>query len=366
MKKTSRRKRKREWSYSSRPPEGSRPGTLVIPDGSDYPRVAVMHYDADRCEEVAITDVKELRRFANAEGISWVDVQGLGDESMLRTVAEIFHIHPLALEDMVHTRQRPKTEAYPSHQFIVLRMPNFDGESKLDLEQMSIFLSKNYVVTAQERYDDDFGPVRARIRRGGGPMRANGADYLAYAIIDRVVDGFYPVLESIGERIDALEVEVLEGNDSTIIGRINEIKKELLSLRRAVWPLRDAVSSLIRDPNPYVGENVRLFLRDVWDHCAQLVDSIETYRDLASNLTNTYLTILSNRTNEVMKILTIMASIFIPLTFIVGVYGMNFDVMPELRWRWGYAAVMGFMATVSIGLLVFFRRKGWLGGGGAS
>jgi magnesium transporter len=361
MSRSSRRKRKREWNHAARPPEGARPGTLVIPEGSDSPRVAVMHYDATRCEEVTVSGVHDLRRFASADGIAWVDVQGIGDESMLRTIAEIFHIHPLALEDMVHTRQRPKAEPYPNHQFIVLRMPSFDRESKLDLEQMSIFLSKNYVVTIQERYDDDFGPVRERIRRGGGPMRANGADYLAYAIIDRVVDGFYPVLEHIGERIDALEVEVLEGGDGSVIGRINELKKELLSLRRAVWPLRDAVSSLIRDPSPYIGESVRLFLRDVWDHCAQIVDSIETYRDLTGNLTNTHLTILSNRTNEVMKVLTIMASIFIPLTFIVGIYGMNFEHMPELHWPWAYPAVLLGMLLLSLGLLGYFWRKGWIG-----
>jgi magnesium transporter len=340
---------------------GARPGTLVIPEGSDHPRIYVMHYDGTRSDERAIEDIKQLREYVNAPGVTWVDVQGLGDESTLRAVAELFHIHPLALEDVVHTHQRPKTENYPNHQFVVLRMPNVDAEGKLDLEQMSIFLAKKHVLTVQERYEDDFGPVRDRIRRGGGPIRANGADYLAYALIDRIVDGFYPVLEQIGERIEVMEIEVLEGGDTSVISRINELKKELLSLRRALWPLRDAVSTLIRDPNPYVGDSVRIFLRDVWDHCAQLVDSIETYRDLASGLMNTYLSIVSNRTNEVMKVLTIMASIFIPLTFLAGVYGMNFEFMPELHWRWGYPVLLVVMGVVGVGLLGYFRNKGWLG-----
>jgi magnesium transporter len=324
----------------------------------------LIHFDETHSEEGEITDPAVLARYAHADGVSWIDVQGLGDEETLRAIAEIFQIHPLALEDVVHTHQRPKTENYANHQFIVVRIPSLDQDSKLDLEQMSIFLSKSYVVTVQEKYDDDFGPIRERIRRGGGPIRANGADYLSYALVDRVVDGFYPVLEQIGERIEALEAEVLEGGDSAVISKINELKRELLSLRRAVWPLRDAVSTLIRDPNPFIGDNVRIFLRDVWDHCGQLVDSIETYRDLASGLMNTYLSIVSNRTNEVMKVLTIMASIFIPLTFLAGIYGMNFEVMPELQWRWGYPVALAIMLLVGVGLLAFFRRKGWLGGGG--
>jgi len=322
-----------------------------------------MHYDDTSVEERSIVDPKELKPYADGRGVSWVDVQGLGDETTLRQIAELFEIHPLALEDVVHTHQRPKTESYPHHQFVVLRMPNVEADSRLDLEQMSIFLAKNHVLTVQERYEDDFGPVRDRIRRGGGPIRVNGADYLAYALIDRIVDGFYPVLEQIGERIEAMESEVLEGSDSSVISRINDLKKELLTLRRAVWPLRDAVSTLIRDPNPYIGDNVRVFLRDVWDHCAQLVDSIETYRDLASGLMNTYLSIVSNRTNEVMKVLTIMASIFIPLTFLAGIYGMNFEFMPELQWRWGYPVLLGVMTTVGVGLVAYFRRKGWIGRG---
>jgi len=364
MKKNTRRKRKKEWNHGSRPPVGARPGTLVIPEGSDHPRISVMHYDESRVDERSIDEVEALRPFTSAAGVTWIDVQGLGHEGILRAIGDLFQIHPLALEDVVHTHQRPKTENYPNHQFIVLRMPNLDSDGKLDLEQMSIFLSSQYVLTAQEKYGDDFDPVRDRIRRGGGPIRANGADYLAYALIDRIVDGFYPILELIGERIELLEIEVLQGTDASVISRINDLKKELLSLRRAIWPLRDAVSTLIRDPNPFIGETVRVFLRDVWDHCAQLVDSIETYRDLASGLTNTYLSIVSNRTNEVMKVLTIMASIFIPLTFLAGVYGMNFDYMPELRWRWSYPILMGVMTAIGLALVFYFRRKGWLGGGG--
>lgn len=361
MRKRSRRKKDSGWSHAKRPPVGARPGTLVIPEGYEPPRIALIHFDQTNREERTIENPADLVKYATKAGVTWVDIQGLGDESVLRGVAEVFGIHPLALEDVVHTHQRPKTENYPNHQFIVLRMPNFDPESKLNLEQMSIFLSTNCVVTVQEFYEDDFGPIRDRIRRGGGPIRAHGADYLAYTLIDRIVDGFYPVLEDIGERLDALESEVLDGGDVAIIQKINELKKELLALRRAIWPLRDAVSSLIRDPNPYFSDEVRVFLRDVWDHCAQLVDAIETYRDLASNLTNTHLTILSNRTNEVMKVLTIMATIFIPLTFVAGVYGMNFDFMPELHWRWGYPAVMAFMFVVAVGLLIYFQRKGWMG-----
>ena len=343
-----------------RPPAGAGPGTLVIPRDASPTVVRLLEYTQTTVDEREVTDIESLRGCLDMSRVSWIDVQGLGDESTLRHLADVFSIHPLALEDVVHLPQRPKTELYDGMQYFVLRMAQLDGEL-VDLEQMSIFFGHGWALTFQERPGDMLDPVRRRIRGGGAQICVSGADYLAYAIIDAIIDAYYPVLEKLGDDIDQLEDDVISESGHVFLGRINDLKRDLLDLRRAIWPLRDAVAALIRDPSPFVTSEVKTFLRDVYDHCVQLSDAIETYRDLAAGLMNTYLSMLGHRTNEIMKVLTIIATVFIPLTFLVGVYGMNFDYLPELHVWWFYPALWMAMIGMAGGMMIWFGRQGWLG-----
>lgn len=345
------------------PPVGSRPGTLVIPDSAPPPRVCVMDYGPGDVDEREIADIEELTAFLQSGTVTWVDVQGFGDETVIRRLGEIFSIHALALEDAVNVPQRPKSESYEGHQLYITRMGTLDSVAEVQVrtEQVSIFLGEHFVLTIQERLGDVFDPVRARIRAGVGPIRRSGPDYLAYALIDTVIDGYYPVLEQMGEYLEALEDSTFENAKKSNLRRIYHAKRQLLELRRAVWPQREALSSLIRDENPLVSAPVRVYLRDCYDHAVQVIDVTETFRELASNLMDIYLSAVSQRTNDVMKVLTIIGSIFIPLTFLAGIYGMNFQHMPELAQPWAYPALLAVMLAVALGMVVFFWRRGWLG-----
>ncbi len=345
------------------PPVGSRPGTLMIPDSAPPPRVCVMDYGPGVLDEREIADVEDLTAFLQSGTVTWVDVQGFGDETLIRRLGEIFSIHALALEDAVNVPQRPKSESYEGHQLYITRMGTLESlaEVQVRTEQVSIFLGEHFVLTIQERLGDIFDPVRARIRAGVGPIRRAGPDYLAYALIDTVIDGYYPVLEKMGEYLEALEDSTFENAKKSNLRRIYHAKRQLLELRRAVWPQREALSSLIRDENPLVSAQVRVYLRDCYDHAVQVIDVTETFRELASNLMDIYLSAVSQRTNDVMKVLTIIGSIFIPLTFLAGIYGMNFEHMPELAKPWAYPALLAVMAVVALGMVVFFWRRGWLG-----
>jgi magnesium transporter len=343
------------------PPAGSRPGTLVIPRGSPPPRIRIVEYSAEELVEREAEKAAEIRESLESGRFCWVDVQGLGSEEVLREIAAVFNLHPLALEDVAHVPQRPKGELYPEHHFFTTRMIRLAANGTLDIEQVSIFVGRGWVLTFQERYGDVLDPVRNRLRRGGGMMRQWGVDYLAYAIIDAIVDWYFPVAERVGDALEELEQEVLRSPSRDLIGEINRIRRDLLTLRRAIWPQREAINALLRDGSPMIDARVLTYFRDTHDHAMQIVDIIETYRDLASGLMQTYLSVVGNRTNDVMKVLTIMASIFIPLTFIAGVYGMNFEFMPELAWRWAYPAVLLFMGSSGVGLLLYFRHLGWIG-----
>jgi len=327
------------------PPVGAMPGTLVLPVGGAAPVVHLIEYSADACERRVVTDVAELAVEPVEGRVRWIDVQGLGDETLLRRLAEIFQLHPLALEDAVNAPQRPKSELYDHQHLFIARMCHLNERGELDVEQVSLFVGRDYVLTLQERPGDVFDPVRRRIDAGRGPIRRSGPDYLAYALIDTVIDGFYPMVESIGDRLHELEEEILTKPTQAGLRRIHRVRHDLLALRRSVWPQREAVHALIREDSPWVCDTVRTFLRDSHDHAVQIAEVIETYRELTASLMDVYLSSLSQRTNDVMKVLTIMASIFIPLTFIAGVYGMNFVDFPELRMRWAYPAVLGVMAT---------------------
>jgi magnesium transporter len=315
-------------------------------------------------EEVSIHETKDIRPFLEKWPVTWVNVEGLGDVETLRELGELFGLHRLSLEDVVNVHQRAKVDEYPDHQFIVARMP--DTGDSLGTEQVSFFLGERFLLTFQEKSGDCFDPIRDRIRGGQGRIRRSGPDYLAYALLDSVIDAYFPVLEKHGERLESIEDEILSDPDSRTISRIHQIKRDLLNLRRIMWPQRGAVNALIRGESGLVTQETRVHLRDCYDHTIQLMDLLESYRELGSALMDLYLSIASNRMNEVMKVLTVIATIFIPLTFIAGIYGMNFDNeaspwnMPELNWYFGYPFCMGIMAVVALALVYFFWRKKWL------
>jgi len=355
----------------SRP--GTAPGTLTAPTEKlvEQVTISIVAYDQERVVERQVASLSEalaVRDGFTGKAVLWLDVVGLHDIALLQEIGERFGLHPLALEDVLNTGQRPKAEDYDDHHFVVMRLFHVleEANGTLEGEQISIFLGEGFVLTFQEIHGDVFEPVRDRIRHGKGRIRAMGADYLTYALLDSLVDHFFPVLEHLGDRIEDLEDEAMFDPGRETVGRIHEIKKELLALRRAAWPQREVLAVLERFDSAWIGRDTRIFLRDCYDHAVQIMDMIETYRDLVSGLLDIYLSSVSNRMNEVMKVLTVMASIFIPITFLAGVYGMNFDPeaapwsMPELEWAWGYPAFWVVTVTVALGLLWFFKRKDWL------
>ena len=346
---------------------GTPPGELTaLPEAHVPHTLHVIRYTPETVEEADVASVDELAPHQEAGGILWVNVDGLGSVDLVRALGKFFGLHPLALEDAMNVGQRPKVDAYDSHLFLVVRMPHFD--EALSAEQVSIFLGPSFVVTFQERPGDCFEPIRVRLRSGTGRLRREGADFLTYAIVDAIVDHYFPTLEKLSDVIEDLDDEVLESPTRRTVGRVRHVKRELLELRRSVWPLREMLNALARTESDLVGEATRLYLRDCYDHAVQVLDVVETYRELAGGLMDVYLSSLSNRMNEVMKVLTIIATIFIPLTFVAGIYGMNFEKMPELKWRWGYPLVWAVMITLAVLMLAAFRRRGWLGGreGGAA
>ncbi len=350
-------------SFKKRNPAiGASPGTLVITADAPPPRIRMISFDQDEVVEQAIGDAVELAAALEPDNVTWVDVQGFGDEAMLREIGRVFQIHPLAMEDVVNMPQRPKAELYEGQVLIVTRMVRMRGADDVDLEQVTIVLGQTYVLTFQERYGDVLDPVRNRIRTGKGRrIRGSGSGYLAYAIVDTIVDAYYPVVEALGEHLQQLEDVVIHNPSNQLLRELNRTKNMLVNLRRAIWPQREAVNSLIREETPLISDEGRLFLRDTYDHCVQTAEVIEMQREMATGLMNTYLSSIANRTNEVMKVLTIMASVFIPLTFLAGIYGMNFEHMPELHVRWAYPAIWLTMLAVGGGMLAFFWRKGWIG-----
>ena len=351
--------------HARRPPPGAPPGTLAPAPDAHPGRLGLFAYDGGRLVEhhdVALADIDE--RAAGLPRI-WIDVQGLADVELIRALGERYGLHPLTIADVVHVHQRPKLESHDDHLFIVLRLPH--REDGLITEQLSIVLGRGFVLTFQERPGDCFDPVRARLRREGAPIRDRGVDYLAYALIDALVDSYFPVLESYGELIEALEEQVIAEPAPARIARIHRLRRELLELRRALWPQREVLSALLREGTPCIEADTRVFLRDCADHTYQLLDMVEIHREVTSGLLDLHLSSVSTRMNEIMKLLTIIATIFIPLGFIAGLYGMNFDPevspfnMPELQWRFGYPFALGLMTAVALGLLGLFYRKGWIG-----
>lgn len=361
------KQRKRKSQARRRTPPGTPPGTLVADPESLHPKIRTMAYGSNEVVEQALSHPRQIQGLLDKWPVLWIDVEGLGDADTIRILGEVLGLHRLALEDVLDVHQRPKIEQYPGYYFIVAQMVAL--EEHFETEQLNLFLGKNFVLTFREgKPGDAFESIQERVRKKHGRIRDSGVDYLAYALLDAVVDRYFPILEQYGERLENLEDEIVSRPSGDIVARIHEIRRHLLTLRRAVWPQRETFNALLREEtSSLVTGETRLHLRDCYDHTAQLIDLIETYRELGADLTDVYLSSISNRTNEIMRVLTVIATIFIPLTFIAGVYGMNFNTrvspwnMPELDWFWGYPLALMVMFVVAVGQLIFFRRKGWLG-----
>jgi magnesium transporter len=357
---TSRNSSRRRRKFT-KPPPGARPGTLAISEGASKPTILLIDYGPNHFEERTITDVETLAAYRPRDSVTWVNVQGLGDEKTLQRIGEIFAIHPLALADAVNVPQRPKFESFELHHLLIMQMAEVDPSGRLRTEQVSLAFAPGFVVMFQEDPGDCFDPVRNRIRNGA-PIKYNGSDFLAYALLDNLIDNFFPVLETLGDRLEELEDEVMATPTKATLGKIQQIRRSLLLLHRTAWQQRDATNAFMREEKSHFSAAQQIYLRDAYDHAVQVIDTVETYRELTVGLVDVYLSSISNRMNEVMKVLTVMSSIFIPLTFVVGVYGMNFEFMPELKSHWGYPAVWTIMIGIAGMLLLFFWRRGWIGG----
>jgi magnesium transporter len=342
---------------------GLPPGTLIhIGESSNRPvRITVNEYTAASHSEKVIDSLGESYYYPDDAAVSWIDVEGLHEVELIRKVGDQQGLHPLVLEDVVNTNQRPKVEDYGDYLYVVLKMIHVGEHAGIRIEQISIILGSRFVVTFQEGLDGNvFAPVRERLRSGKGRLRSQGADALAHSLVDFVVDSYFSAVETMGEAISDVEESVVRRPTEETMRQIYRLKRRMIELRRAVWPAREVMSALERRESSLIGPEVAVYLRDVYDHTIQVIDTLEAYREMVSGLMDIYLTSLSNRLNEVMKFLTIIGTIFIPLTFIAGVYGMNFQHMPELHWRWGYFAALGIMALVALVMLLFFHRKRWL------
>jgi magnesium transporter len=342
---------------------GLPPGSLVHVGERkvEKTRITVIDYDGDNVIEKEVETAEECFRFRETSTVTWINVDGVHDSEIIEKLGSHFGLHPLILEDIMNTSQRPKMEDLGDAVYIVLNMVECgSGDPDVVTEQMSLVFGKNFVLSFQERPGDTFDPVRERIRKGKGRIRKMGPDYLAYTLIDAVVDDYFVVLERMGEQIEEIEDELVADPKKATLNEIHAMKREMIFLRKSAWPLREVISRLERAESPLIQKTTGIFLRDVYDHMIQVIDNIETFREMLSGMLDMYLSSVSNRMNEVMKILTIIGTIFIPLTFIAGVYGMNFKFMPELEWRWGYFLLWGMMLAVGISLLVYFKRKKWL------
>jgi magnesium transporter len=343
---------------------GTRPGTLSVAADALETKIDVIAYNHERVLEQSVRDPEELAKIIREWPVVWVNVVGLGTQQTLQAIAELFHIHPLAMEVVVNVHQRAKIEPYEDNVYCVLRMPRPTSDELT--EQLSLLIGKDYVVTFQEGPGDCFQAVRERLQHEHGMRRQETrADYLAYRLIDTAVDAYFPVLEAVGDHLDELDDRAATSQGTPAFGELHGLKRELLMLRRAIWPIRDALSVLRAEATPLVTDQTRVYLRDCYDHAVQLIDLLESYRDICSDLRDFYVSAISIRMNEVMKTLTVIATIFMPLSFIASLYGMNFDTsspwnMPELHWRWGYPLVLGVMATVAGIMLLVFKRRGWL------
>ena len=342
---------------------GLPPGTVVhVGNKSDAPvKLMVMHFDEEHFVEYETSDIEACLKSIQQPGVTWLNVAGLHDPDLIETLGERLTLHPLVLEDIANTSQRPKVEDYEEFFFIVLKMLEYEQtEGQVQVEQVSLVLGENYLLSFQEDESDVFDSVRTRLRNGAGRLRKLGPDYLAYSLIDAVIDNYFIILEQVGDEIEAIEEQVSSHPEQRPLPEIYRLKREMIALRRAVWPLREVIAALQHSESPLIQPGTVIYLRDVYDHTIQIMDTVESMRDLLSGMLDVYLSVLSNHMNEIMKVLTVFSTIFIPLTFLAGVYGMNFRHFPEIDWPFGYAFFWLMCGAVVILMLLYYRRKRWL------
>ena len=342
---------------------GMPPGTLVHvgEQKTEAVRITYMDYDEQKMQEKQVASIEECFPFKATPTVTWINIDGLHDVKLIEKLGAQFEVHPLVLEDILNTGQRPKVEDFDRYIYVVLKMLRYSDEQQgVEAEQVSLLLGSNYVISFQERVGDVFEPIRDRIRNAKGRIRRMACDYLMYSLLDAVVDGYFAILERLGEKIESMEEELVSAPSEKTLEQIHRLKSEMIFLRKSVWPLREVISGLQRTESSLIKESTGLYLRDVYDHTIQVIDTVESFRDMASGMLDIYLSSLSNRMNAVMKVLTIIATIFIPLTFIAGIYGMNFKYMPELERHWGYPLVLFVMGIVAVVMLIYFRKKRWL------
>ncbi len=341
---------------------GMSPGTMIFigEQQVDKARIDIIQYDTAMLEEMIDVSPEQCRDCSKAPGVTWINVNGIHNIGLIESLGKYFDLHPLTLEDIVNTTQRPKVEEFPSYVYAVLKMMSFDEAAKrVEIEHVSLILGKNYVISFQEHEGDVFDYVRERIRKAKGRIRSLKADYLAYALMDAAVDHYFLAIERIGDRIEDMDDHILAHPKPEDIQEVHQMKREILSFRKAVWPLREEVGALEKSETSLIRPETKVFLRDLYDHIIQIIDVVETFRDILGGIHDTYLSSVSNRMNEIMKVLTIISTIFIPITFIAGVYGMNFKNIPELRWPFGYYLIWCIMIIIAISLILFFKRRKW-------
>lgn len=342
---------------------GMPPGTYVHVGEKKMEKVliTVMDYNEKKYEFKEVEKVEDIFPYKDNPNVTWINIYGLHEMDILEKIGDHFGIHTLVLEDIANTAHQPKMEIFDDFLFIVLKMIWFnDNDDELQAEQISLIFGQNFVLCFQERKGDVFNSIRERIKIGNARLRKYGADFLTYRIMDVIVDNYFLVLEKLGDKIETLDEEVLDNPEKDTVQKIHDLKRSLLFLRKSIWPLREVVNTITREESSLFKKTTFPFLRDLYDHVIQVIDTLETYRDLVSGLLDMYMTNMSNKMNEVMKVLTIIATIFIPLTFLAGIYGMNFDFMPELHWRYSYPIVWFVMIVVFAGMILFFKRKKWL------
>jgi len=342
---------------------GLPPGTLVHTGERkvESVRITLIDYDEQSFQEKQVSSIEECFHFKKTPTVTWINIDGIHEVDIVEKLGKQFELHPLILEDILDTNQRPKFEDFEKCLFIVLKMLSYgDGNQAVEGEQVSLVLGENFVISFQERIGDVFEPIRDRIRNSKGRIRKMGADYLCYSLMDAVVDNYFSILEKIGEKIESMEEKLVSAPTQKTLQQIHKLKSEMISLRKSVWRLRELINGLQRNESSLISETTGIYLRDTYDHTIQVMDTVESLRDVVSGMLDIYLSSVSNSMNAVMKMLTIIATIFIPLTFVAGIYGMNFKYMPELEWRWAYPSILVVMIIVAIGMLIYFRKKKWL------
>lgn len=356
-------KSKRIFKYKSAAKAGKPPGSLIYlgPNKDVDIQINVVEYNQEILKEYSLKDFSKGLDLEKDHVITWINITGLHNVQLVDQLGQLANIHSLSLEDLLNVNQRPKIDIFHTYVYIVFQALKYDEtHSTVETEQISLILGKNYVLTFFEKPSDIFDPLLNRMRNQTGKIRVNGADYLTYAILDIVVDDYYDVIEKIGEQIETFEETLMVQPHKMEIQDIYSLKRELLELRRAAWPIRDIITKLDKNEIDLISEKTSLYLRDLYDHSIQIIETAEIYRDLTSGLADMYLSITSNRLNEIIKVLTILSSIFIPLTFIVGVFGMNFKNMPELNWTYGYYICLGVMLVIAISMMFYFKMRKWM------